>query len=363
MKAELFFRACPDLLCLVGYDGRLREFSAPWTDKLGFSREELLGRHALELVHPEDRVHTMAWMRRLPCKEGVSVAFENRCRRRDGSWLRLWWQVAAVPDNRLICGSARDITERHVLEMELQEQLLRCQKLGTAGLLVGAVAHDLGNFLTAVNGNVDFLLQSLPAGDPRRRDAEGIREAAEQTGLLARQLLNFCQRRPTRSIEAVDLDAAVRDLQRMLHCVAGPEVRVDLRLGGAPGPILADPGELAQVVINLAVNARDAMPKGGMLTLETSSVVAGPRDDARLKPGAYGALAVKDTGHGMDRETLARLFQPFFTTKAPDRGCGLGLATVAQIVKASGGGVRVESEPGRGTCFTIYWRCRQQAPV
>lgn len=356
MECGSFFRACPDLLCLVGFDGRLREFSAAWAAALGYERGELLGRAVLELVHPDDRVHTRTWTRRLLRKSRGPVAFENRCLRKDGAWLRLWWQAAVVPGERLVCASARDITDRHIFERELQEQLFLAQKLETAGRLVGAVAHDLNNFLTAIGGCVAFLLRDLSPGDPRRADVEAIQEASGQIALLARQLLNFCRRRADRRLQPVPLDSAIDDIKRLLRCIVGQDIRLDVRLGAAGGEVSVDPGELAQVVVNLAANARDAMPRGGDLTVETFPAREGALRDDRVPPGAYIVLSVRDTGHGMDQETLANIFRPFFTTKARDQGCGLGLATVAKIVESSGGAVRVESRPGQGTRFKVYWR-------
>jgi PAS domain S-box-containing protein len=356
MASQEFFHACPDLLCVIGFDGVLRELSNSWKEALGYSRAELLAKPALDLVHPDDREYTATWARHLLRPKARPVQFENRCCRRDGSTLRLWWHLAAIREQRIVCASARDITERHYFERELQDQLFLAQKLETAGRLVAAVAHDVNNLLTVINGHVGFLLQDVDVDDPRRLDVEGIREVSAQTGMLTRQLLNFCRRSPQKRAEPVDLNGIIRDMARMLSCIAGKDIKLELRLAKDLGMAFGDTGEFSQVIVNLAVNARDAMPDGGALTLETASVMTGPEEPvADLEPGAYVVLTVTDTGCGMDRATMSQLFTPFFTTKAPDHGCGLGLATVARIVKAAGGAIGVQSSPGSGTSFKVYW--------
>jgi two-component system cell cycle sensor histidine kinase/response regulator CckA len=245
-----------------------------------------------------------------------------------------------------------DITERKAVE----EQLRQVQRLDAMGRLAGGVAHDFNNILTVINGFSELLLSQLPADDPRRACAEEILKAGERAAGVASQLLAF-SRRQLVSPQVLDLNAVVRDTETMLRRLIGEDIVLLTRLDPTCGPVRADPGQLQQVLVNLAVNARDAMPRGGELFLQTQRVQLGAQAAAAAGlPGAgtYIALLVRDTGCGMDEATQARIFEPFFTTKASGRGTGLGLSTVYGIVKQSHGAISVRSQSGRGTTFTIY---------
>jgi two-component system cell cycle sensor histidine kinase/response regulator CckA len=255
----------------------------------------------------------------------------------DGHWVRTW-------------GITRDVTER----LHLEEQLRNAQQLEAIGRLAGGVAHDFNNILSIIMGHAELLL--VTGVDERSRvGLEQMRRAAERAASLTQQLLAF-SRKQVLQPKVLDLNDTVADVQKMLSRVIGEDIELIARLHPSLMAVKADPGQVEQVLMNLAVNARDAMPHGGKLAMETSNLEI-PEDEARdldLAAGRYVMLRVTDTGNGMDAVTLAHIFEPFFTTKPMGKGTGLGLSTVYGIVKQSGGGIQVESEPGSGTAFRIY---------
>ncbi len=248
----------------------------------------------------------------------------------------------------------RQRTEEALRQSELQ--LRHAQKMEAIGQLAGGVAHDFNNLLTVIQGNASFLLDGLEASDPRRAEVMEIREATARASALTHQLLAF-SRRQVLNPHVVEVNAIVEGLLPMLRRLIGEDVQIVTALSPGASSVLADQRQLEQVLVNLAVNARDAMPQGGTLTLLTARQYLEPtplRTHASQRAGDYVLLAVSDTGTGMDRETQARAFEPFFTTKEPGRGTGLGLSTVYGIVKQSGGWIWCYSEPGQGTTFKIY---------
>jgi PAS domain S-box-containing protein len=248
--------------------------------------------------------------------------------------------------------TAEDVTHRTLLE----QQLLQAQKMETIGQLAGGIAHDFNNLLTAILGYSDLLLEDIQPGDRRRDDLGEIRRAAERAAALTRQLLAFSRQQILRPV-VMDLNATITGLSRMIRRLIGEHIHVALHLAPDLRPILADPGQIEQVIVNLAVNARDAMPGGGALTLETDAVQVDETQarQSGLKPGRYVRLRVVDTGQGMPPEVISHIFEPFFTTKEPGKGTGLGLATVYGIIKQSTGEIAVSSTPGEGTTFTLHF--------
>jgi nitrogen-specific signal transduction histidine kinase/ActR/RegA family two-component response regulator len=247
---------------------------------------------------------------------------------------------------------AEDVTERWLLE----QQLLQSQKMEAVGRLAGGIAHDFNNLLTIIKGYNELMREQIGPGDPWCEATEEIGKAADRSASLIRQLLAF-SRKQVLEPKILNLSAVITNLATMLQRLLGEDVVLATALGDDLGRIKADPGQIEQVVMNLAVNARDAMPRGGRLLIATSNVSVDDshvREHAELKPGRYVLLEVSDTGVGMDVSTVARIFEPFFTTKALGRGTGLGLATVYGIVKQSEGYIWVDSEPGSGTAFKVY---------
>jgi PAS domain S-box-containing protein len=245
-----------------------------------------------------------------------------------------------------------DVTERK----QLEEQFLQSQKMEAIGRLAGGIAHDFNNLLTVVAGYTDVILGEISTSHPHRPALEQVRRAGERAAALTRQLLLFTRRQVVEA-RVVDLNAIVRELDRMLRRLIGEDLELDIRTAGEPCPIKTDPGQIEQVLMNLAVNARDAMPNGGRLVIETAHLTVTAAQAARragMPAGSWICLRVSDNGTGMDHETLAHIFEPFFTTKGPGKGTGLGLATVFGIVQQNGGHIEVSSTKGVGSIFTIY---------
>jgi PAS domain S-box-containing protein len=296
-------------------------------------------------------------------KRGVVQGFETQMFRKDRS--RIWVNVggqAIRDDNGDVVqyeGGIEDISERKRLE----EQLFQSQKMEAIGTLAGGIAHDFNNLLTAIIGYSQLVASRLAEGDPMLREIQEISRAGSRAAELTSQLLAF-SRKQVMQLKVVNLNTIVENISKMIGRLIGEDIELVASLDPGLGQIRADPGQMEQVIMNLAVNARDAMPKGGKLIIETGEMLldeAYARLHLQVRPGPFVMLAVSDTGCGMDSETRSQIFDPFFTTKEPGKGTGLGLSTVYGIVKQSGGDIWVYSEPGRGTTFKVYLPCVEQA--
>ncbi len=322
---------------------------------LGYSAEEfILGENLWDsLLHPDDQ-DVVAEMSDIVSRgEGAS---EYRMRRRDGRWIWVHDEMRLVSGGNdasvEMVGSWLDITDRR----EMEDRLRQSQKMEAVGLLAGGVAHDFNNLLTAIFGSSALLLATLPAEDARRLDVLEIQEAAERAAGLTRQLLAFSRGQVLKP-RVLQPNSVIRAMEPMLRRLLGERIEFVVELDEALGLVKADPNQLEQVVMNLVINARDAMAGGGRLTVRSANVVASSGHAGRPgggMPAEQVVLSVRDTGHGMDADTLAHLFEPFYTTKRQDKGTGLGLATVYGIVTQSGGYVTVDSRPGKGATFSVY---------
>ncbi len=306
----------------------------------------------LKYIHLEDRDSVLARIDSVISAEKPFALCEFRIVRPGGSTRHvvIRGEFKYAPDGTplMAWGTLQDITERHALE----EQLQRARQMEGLGQLAGGVAHDFNNILTVIQVETGFLLEALSDNDPLTAEVTEIRRAAERAAGLTRQLLAFSRKQILRP-RLVHLNTLVTDTTNMLRRLIGEDIELVTQLTSDEAATLSDPGQLEQVLVNLAVNARDAMPKGGVLRIETS-VVTVPSDDIVCAAGDYAVLTVSDTGHGMDENVRRRIFDPFFTTKPPGKGTGLGLSTVFGIVEQSEGKVFVDSAPGRGARFTIY---------
>ncbi|MCA1815455.1 MAG: PAS domain S-box protein [Acidobacteria bacterium] len=334
--------------------GRIIACNLAFARIFGFGTVEEAMRHNMGAVHAsrQARERIIERMRR----ERRIEYLETELRRADGTTVHAVVNAAGLFDaeDRLveIHGNVFDDTRRRELEVQLQQS----QKMEAIGKLAGGIAHDFNNLLTAINGYSELMLRRVRAEDPVRRHAEEIKRAGERAAHLTRQLLAF-SRKQVMQPAVLDINAVVSEMNGMLRRLIGEDVQLLTSLRPEVGKIKADPHQLSQVLMNLAVNARDAMPQGGKLTVETANVRLDESYASRhvaTRPGRYVCLAVSDTGCGMYESVRARVFEPFFTTKEVGKGTGLGLSTVYGIVKQSGGNVWVYSEPGRGTTFKIY---------
>jgi PAS domain S-box-containing protein len=353
-------------------DFSLTEVNDAFLRMTGFSRDEAVGKTWQELT-PEE-FHPESWRAiEQVTTRGEASPYEKQYFRRDGS---RWWGLFAsrkvgdefvefvvdITDRKETEAALRRLNEElesrvlhAVTERERSEAALRqSQKLEAVGQLTGGVAHDFNNLLTVIKTYSEFMLEQIEDGSSLRADAIEIQKAAGRAAALTRQLLAF-SRKQVLDTRSIDVNEIVREMEPMRRRLIGEHIRVELHLASSLGAVKADAGQLEQVVLNLAVNARDAMPEGGSLTIETSEVTLTEtmRGGHGVIPGPYISLAVRDTGCGMDRATRARVFEPFFTTKEQGRGTGLGLSTVYGIVKQSEGYIWCDSTEGEGTTFTV----------
>jgi two-component system cell cycle sensor histidine kinase/response regulator CckA len=357
-KFRLLFQGHPQPMWIFDADGRhFLDTNQSAADLYGFSVEEFRSM-SLSDLQPQDEVQRFLDHLHDASKMPASIW---RHRTKSGRAIDVELAVHEIEYGGKPAQLAvlMDVTGRR----ELEEQVRQAQKMEAVGMLAGGVAHDFNNLLTIINGYTQLILNTLPPGDPNRHSAEQVMKAGERAAGLTNQLLAF-SRRQVLQLKVLDLNRTVSSLSVMLQRLIGEDIDLRLELRPELGRVSADPGQLEQVIMNLVVNARDAMPQGGTLTIETANVELDERYAARhisVKAGPFVLLAVSDTGSGMDETTKQRLFDPFFTTKAPGKGTGLGLATVFGIVKQSGGSVEVYSEPGHGSSIKIYFPLVDQA--
>jgi two-component system cell cycle sensor histidine kinase/response regulator CckA len=343
-----------DLIALVDIDGRFRYLSPSCESILGRPAGTLLGTVSFELIHPDDWPEGRKW--------GAGKLREMRWRKADGRWLwveGLSYQITGQAGSHFAV-IARDISERKRAEAEkqlLEDELRQSQKMEAVGQLAGGIAHDFNNLLTVISGYTEILQRRLgPEGEASNEIAE-VSKAAQRAARLTRQLLAY-SRKQVVVLRALDLNDVVAETQTMLERVIGDNIEFSTTLTEDLGCISADNGQIEQILMNLVVNARDAMPEGGKILLETGNVTLTDRSTHRrpdTAPGDYVVLTVTDHGLGMDAATASRIFEPYYTTKARGAGTGLGLSTVYGIVKHSGGHIEVESEPGLGATFRLYF--------
>jgi len=350
--------ANPSLIFVKDWDGRFVLVNQATAEIYGTTVDALVGKTDADFnPNPEEVAHFLRDDREVISSGRPKLISEEQVTNPLTKQTR-WFQTIKVPlrlpeeEASTLLGVATEITERKRLE----EQLLQSQKMEAVGQLAGGVAHDFNNILTAIVGYTDLLAADFSPNSRELEDLEEIRKAARRAAALTRQLLSF-SRKQMLEPRIIDLNGVVTNLEKMLRSLISENIELKTALATGLGAARADPNQIEQVIMNLAINARDAMPDGGTLTIETGNATLDENYAARhvsVVPGAYVMLAVTDTGCGMNEETKARMFEPFFTTKPPGRGTGLGLSTVYGIVKQSGGNIWLYSEPGRGTTFKIY---------
>lgn len=343
-------------IALIDIEGRLMECNPALQEMLGYRKEEILTRYFSELTHMEDKTVDLDFYKKLLSGKQDHYQVEKRCIRKDGGvvWGRV--NVSLVRD----AGGNPQYTI-HMVEninewKQLETQFLQSQKMETVGRLAGGIAHDLNNLLTVLSGYSQLSLLELKEDDPLKGNLQEIKSATERAAQLTRQLLVF-SRRQGLDMKVLDLNTIVRGLEKMLRRIMGEDVQLITNLAEDLGSVKTDPAQIEQVLLNLLVNAKDAMLEGGKLILETNNVELDEdyaRTHINVIPGRYVLLSVSDTGCGMSPEVKERIFDPFFTTKEKDKGTGLGLSTVYGIVKQSGGHIWVYSELGQGATFKIY---------
>lgn len=341
-ERDQLWRVSRDLIAVAGWDGIYKSVNPAWTALLGYAEAELIGARFDHFVHPDECAQVRSVHEALTA--GAPTAHcEIRVRARDDSYRWVQWLIVAEGDE--LYASGRDVTAGK----ELEEQLRQSQKMEAVGQLTGGIAHDFNNMLTVVMGSLDMLSRRMDGADARMRTyIDNAREGARRAAALTQRLLAFSRQQPL-APEPVDANRLITGMAGLLRGSLGVAVTVETVLADGLWPIHADPNQLENVVLNVAVNARDAMPEGGRLTIETRNVDLDPG-----VPGEYVLIAMSDTGCGMPAAVIARAFDPFFTTKEAGKGTGLGLSQVYGFITQSGGQVKLCSEPGQGTTVKVY---------
>jgi two-component system cell cycle sensor histidine kinase/response regulator CckA len=336
--------------------GRLVYVNPKAADLLGYTQEELIGLTApFPFLHEQDRPLVRDQLARLDPERMPSVQLAIRGVRKDGEVLQVeaFCSVAEFGNGRAILTTVHDISDR----VKLEDQLRQAQKMEAVGRLAGGIAHDFNNLLTAIRGNAELMSHRVKDDPGMAAEVDEILHASDRAASLTRQLLAFSRKQVLQPI-AIDLNEIVSGVARMARRIIGTDVQLRLEQASSVAQILADPAQVEQVLLNLIVNARDAMPSGGTIVVRTANVTLGANapeiSQAGIGAGPFVMLAVSDDGIGMDPATQARIFEPFFTTKETGRGTGLGLSTVYGIVRQTGGAITVDSERGKGASFLVY---------
>jgi PAS domain S-box-containing protein len=354
-RLQAIINAEPACVKLVSLDGRLLDMNPAGLAMIDATDlSQVVGRSIIELVHPDDRtrflaIHHAAYAAQ-PARGEFRISGFGGGER--------WVESHSVPfetseGERAVLSVTSDITERKRLE----EQLRQSQKMEAVGRLAGGIAHDFNNLLTAIRGNAELMSNRVKNDPNMAAEVDEILHAADRAASLTRQLLAFSRKQVLQPV-ALDLNEIVSSVSRMARRLIGTDVQLRLDLAPSVSQVLADPAQVEQVLLNLIVNARDAMPSGGNITVQTKNVRLESNSSeiiqAGIAAGAFVMLAVTDDGIGMDKATQARIFEPFFTTKETGRGTGLGLSTVYGIVRQTGGAITVVSERGKGASFKVY---------
>jgi|HubBroStandDraft_6_1064221.scaffolds.fasta_scaffold27990_2 two-component system cell cycle sensor histidine kinase/response regulator CckA len=357
---EQLVECTPEAISVLNTQHGIMRINGEFTRLFGFCPEEALGRNIDALIVPSERIAETQWVGDA-LASGQRVALETKRQRKDGTLVDVFMSGAPVVVNGVqvaFYALYRDISEQKRAEEErrvLEDQFRQAQKMEAVGRLAGGVAHDFNNLLMVISGYSEVLLGYTESDSYLHPKIAAIQQAADRASSLTRQLLAF-SRKQMLELRVVDVNAIVKDMERLVRPLIGENIILETRLASDLGRTRADAGQLEQVIMNLVVNAKDAMPKGGKITLETrnESLGDGPKENLYIQSGRYVLLSITDTGFGMDKETQSRIFEPFFTTKEKGKGTGLGLSTVYGIVKQSGGYIFAKSELGCGASFRIY---------
>jgi two-component system cell cycle sensor histidine kinase/response regulator CckA len=355
------FQNAHDMIQSVASDGSVIFANRAWLDTLGYTESELPKLNLFNIIHPDSKAHCMELFSKVMSGEAVDNV-EITLIAKDGRSILIEGTAAPrILGGKVISsqGIFRDVTERRAAEEALrktEEQLRQAQKMEAIGRLAGGVAHDFNNLLTVITVSTDMLLKEIEEGDAKLQDIQEIKKAAERAAALTKQLLIF-SRRQVSEPEVLDLNAVVGEVEKMLTRILGEDIKLETVLEPNLQPVKVDRANIEQVIMNLAVNARDAMPDGGNLIINTENVTLDKRDFRGIreaKPGDFVCFSITDSGTGITKEIMEHIFEPFFTTKAKGKGTGLGLSTVYGIIKQSGGWINVYSEPGQGSVFKTY---------